>query len=280
MKLRSGRAALLLALTIAPFFAWAQVDSAQVAPFVTTPFDVVDRMLSIANTGPADTVVDLGSGDGRIVIAAARKFGAKGLGLELDPKLVQQSREAARAAGVAERTEFRVQDVLQADFSQANVVTVYLLPGLMAQLSPLFLDKLRPGSRVVTHAFVFPGWKPDRIEKIKLAVPHPSQGDESTIFLWVVPANARGFWKAPSRDGEWRVKIDQNFQEIEADGEGSGAKIEGAAGKVEGTRVFFSGKLRGVPFSFAGRLDGARLIGEAVLQDGAAQRKLPLVFSK
>ena len=97
MKLRSGRAALLLALTIAPFFAWAQVDSAQVAPFVTTPFDVVDRMLSIANTGPADTVVDLGSGDGRIVIAAARKFGAKGLGLELDPKLVQQSREAARA---------------------------------------------------------------------------------------------------------------------------------------------------------------------------------------
>ena len=87
MKLRSGRAALLLALTIAPFFAWAQVDSAQVAPFVTTPFDVVDRMLSIANTGPADTVVDLGSGDGRIVIAAARKFGAKGLGLELDRPL-------------------------------------------------------------------------------------------------------------------------------------------------------------------------------------------------
>ena len=276
MKLRSGCAALLFA----PLFAFAQVDSVQVAPFVTTPSDVVDRMLSIANTGPADTVVDLGSGDGRIVIAAARKFGAKGLGLELDPKLVQQSREAARAAGVAERTEFRVQDVLQADFSQVNVVTVYLLPGLMAQLSPLFLDKLRPGSRVVTHAFVFPSWKPDRIEKIKLAVPHPSQGDESTIFLWVVPANARGFWKAPSREGEWRVKVDQNFQEIEVEGEGSGAKIAGATGKVDGTRVLFSGRLRGVPFSFAGRLDGARLTGEAVLQDGAVQRKLPLVFSK
>jgi hypothetical protein len=173
-----------------------------------------------------------------------------------------------------------VQDVLVADFSQANVVTVYLLPGLMAQLSPLFLDKLRPGSRVVTHAFVFPGWKPDKVEKIRLAVPHPSQGDESTIFLWVVPANARGFWKAPSSQGEWRIKLDQNFQEIEIEGEGGGAKIDGATGKVDGTRVLFSGKLRGAPFSFSGRLDGARLTGEAVLQDGAAQRTLPLVFAK
>ena len=276
MNIRIGCAAVLLA----PILAFAQVDNTQVAPFVTTPSDVVDRMLAIANTGPADTVVDLGSGDGRIVIAAAKKFGAKSLGLELDPKLVQQSREAARAAGVAERTEFRVQDVLQADFSQASVVTVYLLPGLMAQLSPLFLDKLKSGSRVVTHAFVFPGWKPDKIEKIKLAVPHPSQGDESTIFLWVVPANARGFWKAPSRDGEWRIKLDQNFQEIEVEGEGGGAKIDGAAGKVDGTRVLFSGKLRGAPFSFSGRLDGGRLAGEAVLQDGASKRTLPLVFAK
>jgi hypothetical protein len=280
MKIRPGCAALLLALLLAPILALAQVDNTQVAPFVTTPSDVVDRMLAIANTGPADYVVDLGSGDGRIVIAAAKKFGAKGLGLELDPKLVQLSREAARAAGVAGRTEFRVQDVLVADFSQASVVTVYLLPGLMAQLSPLFLDKLKPGSRVVTHAFVFPGWKPDKVEKIRLAVPHPSQGDESTIFLWVVPANARGFWKAPSRDGEWRIKLDQNFQEIEVEGEGGGAKIDGATGKVDGTKVLFSGKLRGAPFSFSGRLDGGRLAGEAVLQDGTAKRTLPLVFAK
>jgi hypothetical protein len=280
MKIRPCCAALLLALLLAPILALAQVDNTQVAPFVTTPSDVVDRMLAIANTGPADYVVDLGSGDGRIVIAAAKKFGAKGLGLELDPKLVQLSREAARAAGVAGRTEFRVQDVLVADFSQASVVTVYLLPGLMAQLSPLFLDKLKPGSRVVTHAFVFPGWKPDKVEKIRLAVPHPSQGDESTIFLWVVPANARGFWKAPSRDGEWRIKLDQNFQEIEVEGEGGGAKIDGATGKVDGTKVLFSGKLRGAPFSFSGRLDGGRLAGEAVLQDGTAKRTLPLVFAK
>jgi len=279
MKIRIACAALFLAAFHAAA-ALAQADGNLSAPFVTTPSDVVERMLSLAGTGPADYVVDLGSGDGRIVIAAAKQFGAKGLGLELDPKLVQLSRENARAAGVAGRTEFRVEDVLRADFSRASVVTVYLLPGLMAQLSPLFLDNLKPGSRVVTHAFVFPSWKPDRVEKVKLAVPHPSQGDESTIFLWVIPANARGHWSAASRDGDWRIRIDQNFQEIEVEGEGGGAKLAVAEARLDGTRILFSGALRGAPFSFSGRLDGGRITGEAVLQGGAAKRNLPLVFSK
>ena len=202
------------------FFASAapgQYDGIVAAPFVTTPSDVVDRMLALAGTGPTDYVVDLGSGDGRIVIAAAKKFGARSLGLELDPKLVALSRESARAAGVDGLAQFRVEDVLRADFSQATVVTVYLLPWLMAQLSPVFLDGLQPGARIVTHAFVFPSWKPDRIEKVRLAVPHPSQGDESTIFLWIVPAKARGAWRAASPGGDWRLQVDQNFQEIEVE---------------------------------------------------------------
>ena len=279
MKFRIVSTALLLAAFHLPA-ALSQADGNISAPFVTTPSDVVERMLSLAGTGPADFVVDLGSGDGRIVIAAAKQFGAKSLGLELDPKLVQLSRENARAAGVAGRTEFRVEDVLRADFSQASVVTVYLLPGLMAQLSPLFLDNLKPGSRVVTHAFVLPSWKPDRVEKVKLAVPHPSQGDVSTIFMWVIPANARGQWRAASRDGEWRIKVEQNFQEIEVEGEGGGAKLAVAEAKLDGTRILFSGTLRGAPFSFGGRLENDRISGEAVLQDGAAKRTLPLVFSK
>jgi protein-L-isoaspartate O-methyltransferase len=279
MKIRIACAALFLAAFHAPA-ALAQIDGAIVAPFVTTPPDVVERMLSIANTGPADYVVDLGSGDGRIVIAAAKEFGARGLGLELDPKLVQLSRGNAQAAGVAGRTEFRVEDVLRADFSQADVVTVYLLPGLMAQLAPLFLDKLKPGSRVVTHAFVFPSWKPDKAEKVKLAVPHPSQGDISTIFMWVIPANARGQWRAASREGEWRIKVDQNFQEIEVEGEGGGAKLAVAEARLQGARIQFSGTLRGAPFSFGGRIENDRIAGDAVLQDGPAKRNLPLVFSK
>jgi hypothetical protein len=279
MKIRIACAAFVLAAFQSPV-ALAQSDGNITAPFVTTPSDVVDRMLAIAGTGPADYVVDLGSGDGRIVIAAAKKFGARGLGLELDPKLVEQSRASARAAGVAGRTEFRVEDVLRADFSKASVVTVYLLPGLMAELAPLFLDKLQPGSRVVTHAFVFPSWKPDKAEKVKLAVPHPSQGDISTIFMWVIPANARGQWRAASREGEWRIKVDQNFQEIEVEGEGGGAKLAVAEARLQGARIQFSGTLRGAPFSFGGRIENDRIAGDAVLQDGPAKRNLPLVFSK
>ena len=279
MKIRLVFCALVLA-AFQSTPALSQVDTGVTAPFVTTPSDVVDKMLALARTGPSDFVVDLGSGDGRIVIAAAKKFGARGLGLELDPRLVQLSRDSARAEGVAERTEFRVQDVLIADFSKASVVTVYLLPGLMAQLSPIFLDRLQPGSRIVTHAFVFPGWKPDRIEKIRLAVPHPSQGDESTIFLWVVPANARGHWRATAPGGDWRVKIDQNFQEVEAVGEAGGAKLAIADAKLEGTHISFSGTLRGAPFSFRGTVAKDRISGEAELTEGPSNRTFPVVFSK
>jgi len=256
----------------------AQGDSVITPPFVTTPPEVVDRMLALAGTLPSDYVVDLGSGDGRIVIAAARKFGARGLGLELDPKLVAESRVNALASGVADRAEFRVQDVLQADFSGATVVTAYLLPWLLAQLSPVFLDGLRPGARIVTHAFVFPGWKPDRVEKVRLAVPHPSQGDESTIFLWVVPANSRGLWQAASREGRWSVRIDQNFQEVELEGEQAGAPIKVAGAKLDGDRLAFYGTLRGAPFAFRGRVEGSRIAGEMEL--GAVKRITPLVFTK
>ena len=278
MTLRFSRWMVVFACAVFMPAAPAQVDGNQTPPFVTTPPEVVERMLALAGTTPADYVVDLGSGDGRIVIAAAKKFGAKGLGLELDPKLVALSRENARAAGVADRAEFRVQDVLRADFSSATVVTVYLLPWLMAQLSPVFLESLKPGSRVVTHAFVFPSWKPDRVEKVRLAVPHPSQGDESTIFLWVVPANARGAWQAAAPQGRWRMRIDQNFQEIEVEAEHDGAPLKVASAKLEGARLNISGTLRGAPFAFRGRVEGARIAGEAEL--GADKRLIPLVFTK
>lgn len=272
----SLRAFFAMAIALFSSAAPAQVDSNVVAPFVTTPADVVDRMLALAGTGASDYVVDLGSGDGRIVIAAAKKYGARSLGLELDPKLVAQSRESARAAGVENLAQFRVEDVLRADFSQATVVTVYLLPGLMAQLSPVFLDGLRPGARVVTHAFVFPSWKPDRIEKIRLAVPHPSQGDESTIFMWIVPAKARGAWHAASAEGAWRLKVDQNFQEIEIEGDRNGAKLEVKQALLEGRELSFSGSVGNSPFSFRGRIEGNRIAGQASL----AERALPLEFVK
>src|SRR5512138_2171709 len=144
----------------------AAQDTEWRVPFISTPDEVVERMLALAGTRADDYVVDLGSGDGRIVIAAARRFGARGLGIELDDKLVQASRENARLAGVADRVSFIQGDVLLTDFSRASVVTVYLLPELIGKLQPLFIERLQPGTRIVSHAFGMAGWRPDRTETL------------------------------------------------------------------------------------------------------------------
>jgi protein-L-isoaspartate O-methyltransferase len=222
-------------------------------PFITTPPEVVERMLAMAGTRPGDLVVDLGSGDGRIVIAAARQFGAHGLGIELDGELVEKSRQAARSAGVADKVRFVQGDVLEADLSRASVVTVYLLPALMAKLQPRLVDELAPGTRIVSHAFAMAGWAPDAIETVRLSSRHPGQGDESRLHLWIVPANARGVWRGPGVE----VRIEQNYQRIEVQGAGgarlSGREIawEGFKGKVEGNRIV--GELAGRPIELERR---------------------------
>jgi hypothetical protein len=238
------------------------------APFITTPDEVVERMLAIAGTGADDFVIDLGSGDGRIVIAAAKKFGARGLGVDIDARLVRLSRENAQAAGVAERAQFEERDALKTDLTRATVVTVYLLPFLIDQLQPRLREELRPGARVVTHAFAMKGWKPDRIEDVRLSKRHPGQGDESRIFLWVVPAEARGEWQGR----EMRLRIYQNFQEIEVEGEAFGAPLQVKEAKLEGAAISFSG----AGFSYRGRVLTDRIVGELTRGGVAA----PLVLQK
>jgi SAM-dependent methyltransferase len=221
------------------------------APFVTTPEDVVERMLALAGTGPADYVIDLGSGDGRIVIAAAKLHGAKGLGVEIDGKLVEVSRENANRAGVAGLAQFVERDVLLTDLSRATVVTIYLLPSLIDRLQPKFLDELRPGTRIVSHAFAMKGWNPDRIEKVHLRSPHLRQGDESTIFLWIVPAQARGYWRA----GDLSLRVHQNFQQIE---------VEATAG---GSAISFSGP----DIAFRGQVGPNSINGEMTRNERASR---------
>jgi protein-L-isoaspartate O-methyltransferase len=222
-------------------------------PFITTPPEVVERMLQMAGTRPGDLVVDLGSGDGRIVIAAAQKFGARGLGIELDAALVEKSVKAARAAGVEDKVSFVQGDVLVADISRASVVTVYLLPALMAKLQSRFMDELAPGTRIVSHAFTMTGWVPDAAETVTLKSRHPGQGDESRLHLWIVPANARGVWRGPGVE----VRIEQNFQKIEVQGARaaslSGREIawDGFRGRVEGNRIV--GELAGRPIELTRR---------------------------
>lgn len=259
------RLALALGLMLAGA---AAAQDAPHAPFITTPDEVVERMLALAGTRADDFVVDLGSGDGRIVIAAARKFGARGLGIELDAGLVERSREAARGAGVAERVAFVQGDVLLADISRASVVTVYLLPELLNRLQPRFLKELRPGTRIVTHAFPMVSWAPDRVETLRLSHAHRGQGDESRLYLWIVPAEARGRWRGSGTE----LTIYQNFQQLELEGRLAGEVLQRARGVVQGREVLWDdARVR-----FRGRIEGDRIAGEMV----TARRRLPLLITR
>jgi len=150
-------------------------------PYVQTPHEVVAQMLRLAGVGRNDVVYDLGSGDGRLVIAAARDFGARGVGVEIDPRLVAQSVESARRAGVGDRVTFREQDLFQTDLADATVVTLYLSPALNLRLRPKLLRELRAGARIVSHDFDMGDWPPARALRIDV------RERASQVYLWVVP---------------------------------------------------------------------------------------------
>ena len=150
------------------------------APYIATPEDVVDRMLVLAGVTANDVVYDLGCGDGRIPIAAAKKYGARGVGIDIDPARIAESQANARAAGVEHLVSFRLQDVLTADVSGATVVTLYLLSSSNAKLRPILTKQLRPGARIESHAFSMgPAWPADKVDQFVSA-----RGDEVTLYLW------------------------------------------------------------------------------------------------
>lgn len=155
-------------------------ESKKIVPFVPTPQVVVDKMIELAGVKKGDVVYDLGSGDGRIVITAAKK-GARAVGFEIDGDLVKESRENIKKAGVEKTAEIRQQDILTVDLSQASVITMYLLPDVNLKLRPNILSQMKPGSRIVSHAFDMGDWKPDRTERV----------DGRTVYLWMVPARTK-----------------------------------------------------------------------------------------
>jgi ubiquinone/menaquinone biosynthesis C-methylase UbiE len=146
-------------------------------PYVPTPPAVVEKMLQVAAVGPNDVVYDLGSGDGRIVIAAAQKYGARGVGIDIDPRRIVEAKQNALRAGVAERVEFRQGDLFRADIREASVVTLYLMTSANLQLRPKLLAELKPGTRVVSHAFAMGDWKPAKRHRV----------GTSTVYYWVIP---------------------------------------------------------------------------------------------
>jgi hypothetical protein len=148
-------------------------------PYVPTPQPVVDAMLKVAKVGKNDVLYDLGSGDGRIVVTAAQRYGTRGVGIDINPERIQEANENAKKAGVTDRVKFVQQDLFTTDFSEATVLTLYLLPEVNARLRPKILSELKPGTRIVSHAFDMGDWKPDQTLTV----------DGKTIYYWVVPKN-------------------------------------------------------------------------------------------
>jgi SAM-dependent methyltransferase len=186
-------------------------------PFVPTPYEVVEEMLRLVDIKSGDVLYDLGCGDGRIVITAAKKYGIKAVGIDIDPIRIKESNENAAAAGLAGKVRFIQQDLFEADFKDASVITMYLLTSVNMRLRPKLLTDLRPGTRLVSHSFGMGEWRPD-----KTSVVETPYGDERDVHYWVIPANVTGRWEwdltAGERATHYVLEADQEFQVVTASG--------------------------------------------------------------
>jgi SAM-dependent methyltransferase len=254
--------ALFLAFVFHVDAAKGQTDTT--SPYVTSPPTTVEHMLALAGVTADDFVVDLGSGDGRIVIAAAKRYGARAMGVEYDPKLVALSRKNAAAEGVADRVRFVEGDLFKVDLSAATVVTVYLLPDVNLKLRDKLLAELKPGARLVAHDFGMESWRPDQTESIYAPQKNNGRGGTSQIMLWVVPAQARGEWQLASEGlpgGKAALSIEQNFQVIEGGVALGGKTVALANPRLRGTEIRFAVQAEGGPLQFVGRVEGNRMSG-------------------
>ncbi len=254
-----------------PPFAW---DDGTV-PYVTTPMEVVERMMILGAVKAGDRVIDLGSGDGRIVIAAAKR-GASGLGVDLDPSLVKLATENAARAGVAERARFEVRDIFETDLSRATVVTMYLLPEFNAKLLERFL-RLQPGTRIVSHDGGIGDWPPDESWTLKTPEKPVGVGGDSRIDLWIVPSGMAGDWTSelPEHGGLWRFHVEQRYQKLEVDAKVGGRDLVVRNTRLRGDEVklVITGRVgaRAGHNYFLGRAHGDMIDGEVTVSDGERQ---------
>lgn len=262
---RSAALFLVALMSAAPAAAQFQPQVGQAGKdviWVPTPDDVVERMLTMAQVTPNDFVIDLGSGDGKIAIMAAKKFGARALGIEYNPDMVKLSQENARQAGVAGKASFRRADIFASDFSQATVITMYLLPALNMKLRPQILS-MRPGTRVVSHSFSMEDWEADEISTL----------DGRRAYFWLVPANVIGSWNLEAAGQRLEMSLEQTLQRV------SGTLTLGPihAGlrdaRLRGTNITFAYvDQSGVRRDFSGRVSGARMEGAFRDEKGAEGR--------
>jgi hypothetical protein len=243
-------------------------------PFVPTPQLVVSEMLRMGKVGPKDFVVDLGSGDGVIVLTAAREHKASGYGVDIDPELVKKSNAEAVRLGVAERASFHVQDVFKADLSKASVITLYLLPSMMVNLrSKIFLEP-RPGTRVVSHDYNFDEWKPD--DYVILDVPEKEKINgipKATIMLWIVPAKVGGTWHVRTEAGEhYEVMLRQQYQVLSGNANAQGKPLKVSAAGLRGEDIYFTVGEGSARRHFKGAVSGEAMQGTVELGGGRTAR--------
>jgi SAM-dependent methyltransferase len=239
--------------------------------YVPTPHHVVAEMLRLAAVTPTDVVYDLGCGDGRVLVAAAKLYNARGVGVDIDPKRIEESHANAHGAGVGDRVKFLQQDLFETDIREATVVALYLLPQLNRQLRPKLLSDLRPGTRVVSHDFDMGDWQPDQVIHV------PGSAYEHTVFYWVIPASVDGIWhmSVPIPTGERRylLRIQQRYQEVRGTVSAEREAILITNATLTGDRLHFT-VLTGiqgeeVKMSFDGRVSDDAMRGSVEVHGGA-----------
>jgi hypothetical protein len=243
-------------------------------PYVPTPQIVVDHMLRMANVGPKDFVVDLGSGDGVIVLTAASQWKAAGHGVDIDPDLVKKSNAEAKRLGVADRASFAVQDVFKTDLSRASVITLYLLPSMMVNLRPKIFLEAKPGTRVVSHDYNFDEWQPD--EQIVLDVPEKEKVNgvpRATISLWIVPAKVQGRWQLQVDGGpQYDLSLRQKYQSVNGSATAAGKEFKLASASLRGPDITFALFEGGVRRTFKGTVQSDAMSGAVDLGGGRSAR--------
>ena len=249
--------------------------------FVPTPTEVVDQMLRVARVTKDDVVYDLGCGDGRIVVTAAKRFGARGVGIDIDPARIRDSRKNVDTSGVADRVEIRQADLFTTDLSKATVVTLYHLHKLNVKLRPKLYKELKPGTRIVSHDFDMGDWMADSVMK----VPNTTRG-ESTVYYWVLPANVEGRWTVTLAGAEgagngserrYVVQLKQHYQHLSGTATHEGRSLPIKDARMIGERIVFTvtDTVDGRPATmrFSGRVSGrTKMSGTVTTQGGAAEQ--------
>lgn len=271
------RLAIVSALTVAGA---ATAQDFGDTPYVQTPQNVVDRMLQIAKVGPSDYVIDLGSGDGRMVITAAKKYGARGFGVDLDRRLVELANKRAASEGVAGKAVFYERDLYETDLTEASVVTIYLLPEVNLMVRPRLLATLKPGTRIVAHDYDMGEWRPD--QQLVMDAPGKPVGrdQKSKVFFWVVPGNAAGKWRwempVGGKPAVFNLSLAQNFQDINGTVSVDGRTLPLEKARLSGEDISFSvtDSRDQTRYDFDGHLAGQSIAGGANVTAVNAQRRL------